>query len=54
MKTYRIYTPWNSITIEASTPKAAKIAAVKQLLYEIEEDAGRSLDVEDIASEVDA
>jgi hypothetical protein len=54
MKTYRIYTPWNSITIEAMDEKKAKIAAVKQLLYEIEEDAGHSLDAEDITSEVDA
>ena len=47
MKTYRIYTPWNSITIDALNEKQAKIEAVKQLLYEIEEDAGRSLDVEE-------
>ena len=45
MKTYRIYTPWNSIVIEAKNEKQAKIDAVKQLLYEIETDAGCSLDV---------
>jgi hypothetical protein len=48
MKTYRIYTPWNSIVIEANNEKQAKIDAVKQLLYEIETDAGTSLDVQEI------
>jgi hypothetical protein len=48
MKTYRIYTPWNSIVIEAKNEKQAKIDAVKQLLYEIETDAGASLDAEEI------
>lgn len=48
MKTYRIYTPWNSITIESEDKKQARIDAVKQLLYEIETDAGDSLDIEEI------
>lgn len=48
MKTYRIYTPWNSITIEAANTKQARIDAVKQLLYEIETDCGRSLDIQEI------
>jgi hypothetical protein len=51
MKTYRIYTPWNSIVIEAKNEKQAKIDAVKQLLYEIESDAGASLDAEEIEAE---
>jgi hypothetical protein len=51
MKTYRIYTPWNSIVIEAKNEKQAKINAVKQLLYEIETDAGTSLDAEEIEAE---
>ena len=51
MKTYRIYTPWNSIVIEAKNEKQAKIEAVKQLLYEIETDAGTSLDVQEIESD---
>jgi hypothetical protein len=51
MKTYRIYTPWNSIVIEAKNEKQAKIDAVKQLLYEIETDAGASLDAEEIEAE---
>jgi hypothetical protein len=48
MKTYRIYTPWNSITIEAKNEKQARIDAVKQLLAEIEADCGVSLDIEEI------
>lgn len=48
MKTYRVYTPWNSITIEAKNPKQARIDAVKQLLYEIETDCGASLDIQEI------
>ena len=48
MKTYRIYTPWNSIVIEAKNEKQAKIEAVKQLLHEIETDAGASLHAEEI------
>jgi len=51
MKTYRIYTPWNSIVIEAKNEKQAKIEAVKQLLYEIETDAGTSLDAQEIESD---
>lgn len=51
MKTYRVYTPWNSIVIEAKNEKQAKIDAVKQLLYEIETDAGCSLDVQEIEAE---
>jgi hypothetical protein len=51
MKTYRIYTPWNSIVIEAKNEKQAKIEAVKQLLYEIKSDAGASLDAEEIEAE---
>jgi len=51
MKTYRVYTPWNSIVIEAKNEKQAKIDAVKQLLYEIETDAGTSLDVQEIESD---
>ena len=51
MKTYRIYTPWNSIVIEAKNEKQAKIEAVKQLLYEIETDAGCSLDVQEIEAD---
>lgn len=47
MKTYRIYTPWNSITIEAENEKQARIDAVKQLLAEIEADCGDSLDIEE-------
>jgi hypothetical protein len=48
MKTYRIYTPWDNITIEAKNEKQARIDAVKQLLYEVSEDAGHSLDIEEI------
>ena len=51
MKTYRVYTPWNSIVIEAKNEKLAKIDAVKQLLYEIETDAGCSLDVQEIEAD---
>ena len=47
MKTYRVYTPWNSIVIEAKNPKQARIDAVNQLLYEIETDCGASLDIEE-------
>jgi len=51
MKTYKIYTPWDTITIEAKNDKQARIEAVKQLLYEIETDCGASLDIEEIESE---
>lgn len=51
MKTYRVYTPWNSITVEASNAKQARIDAVKQLLYEIETDCGASLDIEEVETE---
>lgn len=48
MKTYKIHTPWESITIEAKNAKQARIDAVKQLLYEIEADCGASLDIEEV------
>jgi hypothetical protein len=51
MKTYRIYTPWDNITIEAKNAKQARIEAVKQLLYEIETDCGASLDIEEVEEE---
>ena len=51
MKTYKIYTPWDSIIIEAKNPKQARIDAVKQLLYEIETDCGASLDIEEVETE---
>jgi len=47
MKTYRIYTPWNSLTVEAKNEKQAKIDAVKQLLYEIETHGTDALDAEE-------
>lgn len=47
MKTYRIYTPWNSLTVEASNERQAKIEAVKQLLYEIETHGTDALDAEE-------
>jgi hypothetical protein len=47
MKTYRVYTPWNSITIDAKNEKQARIAAVRRLLVEIADDAGASLDIEE-------
>jgi len=37
--------------IEAKNEKQAKIEAVKQLLYEIETDAGTSLDAQEIESD---
>ena len=46
MKTYRIYTPWNSLTVEAKNEKQAKIEAVRQLLYEIETHGVDVLDAE--------
>ena len=48
MKTYRIYTPWNSLVIEAATEKQAKIEACKQLLYEIENYGADAMDAEEI------
>jgi len=48
MKTYKVYTPWDNITIEAKDAKQARIEAVKQLLYEIEDDCGASLDIEEV------
>ena len=47
MKTYRIYTPWNSLTVEAKNEKQAKIDAVKQFLYEIETHGTDALDAEE-------
>ena len=46
MKTYRIYTPWNSLVVEAANEKQAKIDAIKQLLYEIETHGADALDAE--------
>ena len=51
MKTYRIYTPWNSLVVEAATEKQAKIEAVKQLLYEIENYGTDAMDAEEIETE---
>jgi hypothetical protein len=51
MKTYRIYTPWNSIVIEAKNEKQAKIEAVKQLLYEIDTHGTSVLDAEEIEAD---
>jgi hypothetical protein len=51
MKTYRIYTPWNSLVVEAATEKQAKIEAIRQLLYEIKNDGASSLDAEEIEAE---
>ena len=48
MKTYRIYTPWNSLVIEAATEKQAKIEAIRQLMSEIKNDGASSLDAEEI------
>jgi len=52
MKTYRIYTPWNSLVVEAATEKQAKIEAIRQLLYEIKNDGASHLDAEEIESEI--
>ena len=46
MKTYRIYTPWNSLTVEASNERQAKIEAVRQLLLEIKTQGVDALDAE--------
>ena len=46
MKTYRIYTPWNSLTVEANNEKQAKIQAVRQLLLEIKTMGVDALDAE--------
>ena len=48
MKTYRIYTPWNSLVVEAANPKQAKIEAVKQLLYEIENYGADAMDATEV------
>jgi hypothetical protein len=52
MKTYRIYTPWNSLVVEAATEKQAKIEAIRQLLYEIKVNGASHLDAEEIESEI--
>ena len=46
MKTYRIYTPWNSLTVEASNERQAKIQAVRQLILEIKTMGVDALDAE--------
>ena len=48
MKTYRIYTPWDSLIIEAANERQAKIEAIRQLLREIKNDGASSLDAEEI------
>jgi hypothetical protein len=48
MKTYRIYTPWNSIVTEGKNEKQAKIEAVRQLLHEIKTMGVDVLDAEEV------
>ena len=48
-KTFQVYTPWNSITVDAVDEKQAKINALKQLLFEAEHDGINSFDVEEVS-----
>lgn len=48
MKTYKVHTPWQSLIVEATDERQAKIAAVAQLLVEIQQDNGNSLDIEEV------
>jgi len=47
-KTFQVYTPWNSIIVDAVDEKQAKINALKQLLFEAEHDGINSFDVEEV------
>ena len=47
-KTFQVYTPWNSITVDAVDEKQAKINALKQLLFEVENYGINLVDVEEV------
>jgi len=48
-KTFQVYTPWSSITVDAVDEKQAKINALKQLLFEAEHYGINSFDVEEVS-----
>lgn len=48
-KTFQVYTPWDSITVDAVDEKQAKINALKQLLFEAEHYGINSFDVEEVS-----
>lgn len=47
MKTYKIYTPWDSIIVEGTSELNAKIVALRELRAEIESAGPGSLDAEE-------
>ena len=47
-KTFQVYTPWNSITVDAVDEKQAKINALKQLLFEVENYGINLVDAEEV------
>lgn len=51
MKTYKIYTPWDTVIAEGKNELDAKRNAVQQLLYEIETHGADALDAEEIESD---
>jgi len=47
MKEYKVYTPWDSIIVEAKNEKDAKVKALQQLIYEVESASPTDLDAEE-------
>lgn len=46
MSEYKVYTPWDSVIVEADSEKEARVAALRQLLSEIEFATPDMLDAE--------
>ena len=47
MKVFKVYTPWDSIVVEAKNEKDAQIAALYQLIHEVQSASPTDLDVEE-------
>jgi len=46
MKVFKVYTPWDSIIVEAKDDKDAQVKALQQLIYEVQSASPTDLDVE--------
>lgn len=46
MPEYQVYTPWDSVVVEAENEKKARIAALRQILAEVESATIDDLDAE--------
>ena len=46
-KEFTVYTPWDTITVEAENEQDAKRKALQQLIYEVESASPEDLDAEE-------